>query len=226
MKFSLGKAAATTVLFAILVILSGCLTSGSDDAASVSSDPPDPGPAPSNSAPSISGNPPPSVVVGTAYAFTPTASDPNGDTLTFSIENLPAWADFNSATGEISGVAVLGSEGTYSDIRISVTDGTDSAALPSFSIEVTQTALGAATLSWNPPVENQDGSPLTNLAGYRVYYGTSPGNYGTTIQIDNPGVSSYVVENLAPNTYYFASTAFNTDGLESTFSNEVSKTVQ
>jgi hypothetical protein len=62
-----------------------------------------PPPPPSNSAPTISGTPPSSVLEGVQYRFRPSASDPDGDTLSFSISNRPAWAAFDSATGELSG---------------------------------------------------------------------------------------------------------------------------
>ena len=74
-------------------------------------------------------------------------------------------------------------------------------------------------------MQNSDGSPLTDLAGYKIYYGNESGYYHTSIQIDNPGVVIYVVENLTPGTYYFVSTAINSSGLESRFSNEVSKRI-
>jgi hypothetical protein len=52
-----------------------------------------------NSAPVIAGSPAASVRAGSAFAFTPTASDADGDTLTFSISGAPAWASFNAQTG-------------------------------------------------------------------------------------------------------------------------------
>ena len=93
------------------------------------------------------------------------------------------------------------------------------------SVTVNQVGLGSATLSWTPPTQNTDGSPLTDLAAYKVYYGNQSGNYQITIQIDNPGITIYVVENLTPNTYYFVLTAINNSGVESDFSNEASKQV-
>ncbi len=73
-----------------------------------------------------------------------------------------------------------------------------------------------------PPTQNSDGSPLTDLAGYKIYYGNESGHFQTIIQLDNPGITIFVIENLTPNTYYFAITAFNRIGNESDFSNEVS----
>ncbi len=93
------------------------------------------------------------------------------------------------------------------------------------SVTVNQIGLGSATLSWTPPTQNSDGSPLTDLTGYKIYYGNESGNYQTSIQIDNPGIAIYVVEYLTPNTYYFVLTAINSNGVESRFSNEVSKQV-
>jgi len=200
--------------------LTGCFDLTKDSA-----DPSNDSTAASNNPPTISGSPPPAVVVGENYSFTPIASDPDGDTLTFSIENKPTWAEFDRETGNVSGVATLGSEGTYANIRISVSDGHDSTALPRFAVDVLQTALGSVTLSWTPPTRNEDGTYLYDLAGYGIYYGTRPGNYSNSIHIDNAGVSTYVVENLVPNTYYFSSTAFNSSGVESDYSNEATITV-
>jgi len=58
-------------------------------------------------------------------------------------------------------------------------------------------------------MQNTDGSPLTDLTGYKIYYGNESGNYQASIQIDNPGIAIYVVENLTPNTYYFVLTVIN-----------------
>jgi len=163
--------------------------------------------------------------MGEAYSFTPGASDPEGDTLTFSVQNMPLWATFESATGKLSGIPTLGDVGTYNGVTISVTDGPNSASLAAYSITVSQVSLGSATLSWTPPTQNDDGSTLTDLAGYKIYYGTNQGNYSTTIQINNPGIATYVVENLTPTTYYFVATAFNSSGVESAFSGEAIKVV-
>ena len=93
------------------------------------------------------------------------------------------------------------------------------------SLTVNQVGIGSTTLSWTPPTQNSDGSPLTDLAGYKIYYGNESGNYHTSIHIDNPGIAIYVVENLTPNIYYFVLTAINSSGVERQFSNEVSKLV-
>ena len=81
---------------------------------------------------------------------------------------------------------------------------------------------GRALVSWMPPTENTDGSALVDLAGYRIYYGGSPNNYSSTITIDNVGLTSLLVEGLPPSSdLYFVMTAFNTEGIESSYSEEV-----
>ena len=179
-----------------------------------------------NKPPTISGTPPTSVKTGSAYAFTPTAKDPEGKTLTFSVTNKPAWAAFSTTTGKLSGTPSSAQTGTYSNIGIKVSDGSLTASLPAFAIVVSSTTTtGSATLSWTPPTSNTDGSTLTNLAGYRILYGTSPGSLTRTVQVANPGVSRYVVENLAAGTWYFNVRAYSTSGAESSASNQASKTV-
>ncbi|TLZ15855.1 MAG: thrombospondin type 3 repeat family protein, partial [Gammaproteobacteria bacterium] len=107
--------------------------------------------APANPPPTISGTPATSANAGTAYSFTPTAADPNGNPLTFSIQNPPSWASFNTQSGNLSGTPGSGDAGTYSNIIISVSDGTSTASLAAFSIIVTQVANGSATVSWSAP---------------------------------------------------------------------------
>jgi hypothetical protein len=85
-----------------------------------------------------------------------------------------------------------------------------------------ENAFSAITLNWTAPTTNVDGTPLTDLAGYKVYYGTSSGYYPNSIPLGK--VTTYTFNNLASGTYYFVATAFNAAGVESVTSNEVSKT--
>ena len=175
--------------------------------------------------PTISGTPATSVGVGSTYRFQPTASDPNGDTLAYTITNRPSWATFNTTSGLLSGQPTLANVGTYSNIGISVSDGTTRVNLPAFSISVVQASSGAATLTWVPPTTNTDGTALTNLAGYRIYYGTSSNSLTQVVQVPTAGVSSYVLTGLSSGTYYFGVRAYNTSGAESDYSNLASKTI-
>ena len=86
-----------------------------------------------NRAPVISGSPAPAVTVGSAYSFRPTASDPDGQALSFSITGKPGWATFSASTGRLSGTPGSGAVGTHPGIVISVSDGTASTALPAFT---------------------------------------------------------------------------------------------
>ncbi len=180
----------------------------------------------SNSAPSISGSPASEVTAGNAYAFTPTASDPDGDVLTFSVSGLPDWASFNESNGALSGTPGDADIGTYSNITIAVSDGGPNVSLQPFSITVQAISLGSVTLNWNAPTENEDGSTLTDLAGYRIYWGTDPGSYTNSVTIDNPSVTTYVVDNLSAGQYEFVATSFNVSGVESRYSDPATKVVQ
>lgn len=189
--------------------------------------PPAPGPVPpaGNHAPTISGTAPAAVNASSAYNFVPSAADTDGDTLAFSIQNKPAWATFNTSTGRLSGTPGASDVGTYSNIAISVSDGAASTAMSAFAIAVTTVSNGRATLSWTAPTENTDGSTLANLAGYRIRYGTSASTLSQTIVIDNASVTTYVVEDLAPATWYFAVTAVTSSGTESNNSNVANKRI-
>lgn len=178
-----------------------------------------------NSAPTISGNPLSDILFGESYDFLPNAADADGDVLTFTVQNRPAWATFDASTGRLTGLPTLGDVGIYNNITIGVSDGKASDFLPSYTLSVNQSALGSVTLSWTAPTENSDGSTLIDLAGYKIYYGRNPGNYDQDIRIDNPSVLTYVVEQLSSGTYYFSATAFNSAGIESAFSGEAVRTL-
>jgi hypothetical protein len=187
--------------------------------------------APPDIPPTISGNPPTAAQVGTAYSFTPTASDANGKTLSFSVQNKPSWANFSIATGGLSGTPATADVGTDSNIVVTVSDGTTSAALAAFSITVTAAPTppqteGTATLKWVPPTENTNGTALTTLTGYVIAYGMSATSLSQNVSITNPATTSYTVQNLGQGTWYFAVSATASDGTSSALSSVVSKTIQ
>jgi hypothetical protein len=86
-------------------------------------------------------------------------------------------------------------------------------------------SVGAATLYWEAPTTNTDGTPLTDLAGYRIYYGSTPESLAHSVQIKTIGLQTYVIDNLQPGTWYFAVMAVTSTGSESTLSNVVTKTI-
>jgi len=180
-----------------------------------------------NRAPTISGSPATTATVGSAYSFRPTASDPDGDALSFSIANGPAWAVFNPVNGTLSGTPASSAAGTHSNIIISVSDGQATTALPAFNIEVSgSTTASSVTLRWVAPETNTDGTPLRNLAGYEIHYGTRSRQYDQVLRVPGAGVTSAEVENLGPATWYFAVLAYTSDGTESDLSAEASKTIR
>jgi hypothetical protein len=124
-------------------------------------DPPPPPPPPANSPPVISGTPNTALVVGTAWVFTPTASDPDGDPLSFSISGGPFWMTFNTSTGRLSGTPTSAHIGTYSNIRISVSDGNATTQLPAFTLTVS----AAPPPPNNPPVISGSPSSTTLVVG-------------------------------------------------------------
>ncbi len=86
-----------------------------------------------------------------------------------------------------------------------------------FFLLLTNLQAGDVTLIWSQPVLNEDGTVLTDLAGYKVYYGTRPGSYEIIVDVGN--VTSYFVPDLMDgSTYYFSVTAYDRSGNESGFS--------
>ena len=177
--------------------------------------------------PTISGVAPTTDIAGSPYSFQPSASGPSGSTLAFSVQNKPAWASFSIASGLLDGTPTSAQTGVYSNIVLSVSDGTSSSSLPAFSITVTAATptTGNATLNWLPPSQNSDGSALTDLAGIVIYYGTSSSNLSQSVQVGSPTQTSYTISNLPSGTWYFGAVAYTTTGLQSAMSSLVSAAI-
>jgi hypothetical protein len=188
---------------------------------------PEVAPAPATQGPTISGTAYPSVMTGQFYSFQPQVSGASG-ALIFKITNKPSWATFSAATGKLSGTPASKDAGAYKSILVTVTDAKKAAAaLPVFSITVAAApaADSSVSLSWTAPTRNSDGSALVDLEGYNVHYGTKSLNYSNVIKVSNPGLTAYVVQNLARGKYYFSVSAYNGKGIESSFSGEASASV-
>ena len=117
----------------------------------------------------------------------------------------PAWNGDKAASGTQTLPAITLS-GTYS-----------------LTISCSTPGVTTATVSWTPPTTNTDNTPLTNLAGFRVVYGTSPTALNQTVEIANPLAVSRIITGLTPGTWFFAVRAYNSLGVESDMSNVVSK---
>jgi hypothetical protein len=136
-----------------------------------------------------------------------------------------ASADTDAAAALVPNVGVIdrsqGVDGSESAASVAtVASNTASAATTPI-----KTVNGVATLDWMPPTENSDGTMLTNLGGYTVYYGTSPSDLSQTVKVSNPGLASYTVTGLTSGTWYFAVTSYSADGVESTRTSSVSTTI-
>jgi Putative Ig domain len=223
------------VLASAALALAGCSGGGGGgggDSAGSTRPPPTTG---ANKAPTISGTPGTQVKPGNAYKLVPSAQDDDGDTLAFSVKNRPAWAKFNTVTGELSGTPTAQQLGAYKDIVISVSDGKVSASLPAFTITVAASAssggseaplpTGSMELAWEVPTQMVDGSALVDLKGYTIHYGRSPHALSYAIEVESPTLNTFVVENLPPGTYYFAITAITANGVQSPPSNVISKVI-
>ncbi len=218
-----------TATVAAACLLLGAFVAGCGGGAStVPNTPPGNGgsqpPPGSNQPPTVSLPAQSTVLVDRELVVTPTARDPEGRPLTFSVSNMPAWMQFSSSTGELRGTPSAMHVGTYSGIRVTVSDGQAQASAET-AVQVVANTSGRATLSWSAPTQRTDGTPLTNLAGFRIYYGTSSNDLRYVIDVTDPGARSWVVEDLTSGTWYFAASALDAAGLESDRTNAVSKRI-
>lgn len=176
-----------------------------------------PAPTP-NTAPVVSGTPAGAVSAGQAWSFVPSATDADGDTLTWSISGKPADALFSTATGQLSWTP--GATGSWNDIVVTATDSRGAAtSLPAFSLVVNLApqVTGSATLSWDMPQQYADGAPLLpedQVVGYRVYHGTSEATMNVVGPVDDPMTLNYTVQALPAGTHYFAVSAMSATGAE------------
>ena len=210
--------------------LSGCNGDGSSTAPAASASSPAGSAAgagtPANSAPTIQGTAITTATVGKAYSFQPKAADANSDAITFGIMNKPAWATFNAATGQLSGTPTPTDVGKYAGVQITASDGKAVVSLPSFAISVTAASAGASSVSlnWVAPTENSDGTPLQDLKGFKIHYGAQSQSYTGAISVNNPTLTTFLVDSLPSGKYFFAITAFNSQGIESSLSDEIAAT--
>ncbi len=137
-----------------------------------------------------------------------------------------SWANDRGGEGVANGTdswqtASIALELGVNKITVTAEDAAGTTASRSIVVNRESGQTGSAALSWTAPTERTDGSPLTNLAGYKIYYGRMPGIYDYQIDINNPGILTYVIENLVSGDWYFALTAYDSEDIESDRSNEV-----
>lgn len=122
------------------------------------------------------------------------------------------WSGSRSRSGTW-GTGSLTRSGTY---RLSCGNGSQT-AVSSVSVEVGEVPV----VRWQPPTRNEDGSNLTNLAGYWLYFGRNSRNYAGRVRIFGDSNTQYRLNELDSGDYYVALTAINTAGEESGYSNEI-----
>jgi hypothetical protein len=86
-------------------------------------------------------------------------------------------------------------------------------------------SVGSATLVWSAPTQNEDGSAVSGLAGYRIYRGQHPSELTLVATLANPASGSHTIGNLTAGTYYFSVSTYTVSGLESARSAVGSKTI-
>ncbi len=180
-----------------------------------------------NQPPEISGSPQTTVQVGESYSFTPTSSDADGDTLSFTAVNLPTWASFDSQSGTLTGTPDSQDVGSYSGIEILVSDGESSTSLTPFTLVVeatpTQSTPPSTTLTWTAPSTRSDGTPisLSEISGYRIYVGDTETSMALVVDINDHTVTEHTLTDLSAGGHYFSITAYDVDGNESGLSNVI-----
>jgi hypothetical protein len=165
-----------------------------------------------------------------------TVAKPNPHQTTWTATDSATWLTVSPGTGNITSAAQFAvivnitglAAGTYTT---TVTINMDKGGNASIPVSLTVTPTTTSSLTTTPSTGTSTTASLswsavtnTDQAGYKVYVGTGSGVYGPPINVGN--VTSYVVSNLAVgNTYFFVVTDYNTSGVESPTSSEVSKSI-
>lgn len=134
-------------------------------------------------------------------------------------------ADTCSASGGWSGGRSTSGAETVGPIDAATTFGLSCSGVGGSATTLISVAVnGTVTLSWQAPTENVDGTAISDLAGFRIYFGPMSGSYTDQLDVSSPGTSTQSLT-LPSGSYYFAMTAVDADGNESGYSNEVVRTV-
>ncbi len=150
------------------------------------------------------------------------SSSSSADSAQIATANVgPAVATTTSSSSSGGTSVSKSSTSTTSTSTASTSSNSGSSSTGTSSSSSTATSTGTAALQWNAPTDNANGSALTNLVGYNVYYGTSSGAMTNKIAINTVGVTNYVIQNMQSGTWYFAMTAVNSSGVESVMTNTV-----
>ncbi len=162
---------AASVMFAACSGSGGSAVSPPDGGVPPAAKPPGGATATKNSAPVIEGSPPKAVTVSSNYEFRPKVSDADGDAVSITVANKPAWAAFDPATGRLSGSPAAADVGIYANVQLTVSDGKASSALPAFSITVAK--------GFTDPGFDKDADFQARVAYSKAWYVNNFGDYQT-----------------------------------------------
>lgn len=199
---------ALTLLLALSV--SACLTNSSVD-------------GPENAAVSLTITSPSNAsTIDTVDTAVSLAGNANSDLGIFKV----SWSNERGGEGVANGtslwqIASIALELGENKITVTAEDTAGVSTSRSIVVNRESGQTGSATLSWAAPNARTDGSPLTDLTGFKIFYGRMSGIYDYQIDINNPAILIYVIENLVSGDWYFALTAYDSEGVESDRSNEV-----
>lgn len=162
-----------------------------------------------------------SMTAGSTVQFTATGSYSDGSTQNLTTSAI--WSASNTAVASVSNATGSKGLGTGVASGTATISATSNGVSGSAALTVTAPSTASISLAWDPATTYSDGSPITDLAGYRVYYGTVPGTYSSSVDVGN--MTNYTISNLTSGTYYLAVTVRNLSGTESAYSNQVSKSI-
>ncbi len=163
-----------------------------------------------------------SAVAGTDYKATSGSLTWNAGDTSSRIVVVPVGGSASGKTFAISLTSIKG-QASYGNPSSAIIQVSSTAASSGSSSSGTTTT--SATLQWTAPTDNTDGSALTNLAGYNIYYGTSSSAMTNKIAITTVGITNYVIQNMQSGTWNFAMTSVNSSGVESALTGTVQATL-
>ncbi len=134
--------------------------------------------------------------------------------LVAALSSLTAGCEWDNEAQELAGsgsTAITTPSATAPPGSTSAAAGTASSTPPPPAAVATGRGI---TVSWQAPAQNEDGSPLVDLAGFRVRHGSRYGTYTGEYRVDNPGATSYLVRGLGPGLHYFVVNAIDREGPE------------
>jgi hypothetical protein len=163
--------------------------------------------------------------VATSGSVTWQDGDSSAKTVAVPVTKLATGKNFNFALTDVAGQATFGSPAVALIGVSAASSASGSSSSSGAGSSSGSTGGSTVTLSWMAPTENTNGTALTNLAGFDIYYGTSANAMTQKISLNTVAVMSYVVGDLSSGTWYFQVVAVNSLGVQSNPSSTVSVTI-